>query len=355
MSPTAPQSPCRRPRLSRPAFAGAGSDRSQTSRCVGLWPLSLSTTAFVCSGCRVFGYSRCPMSRAAGGREREHGAAGELEVDLGQVWRSVVARWWLPLIGLVVGAVAGLLVSFSGGKQWKAVAQVYLGTPIAAGAPVLSPATSVGLATAFINSEYALRHAARASGITPARLSGNISVQPILGVTGTKTGQSAPLLLISVIGSNADRTQIAANDLSALVVRRFEPSTAREIAVVKARLAQELSQAAGIHSRLTHAEGEQSGVVGSTPQVANWAQVITSLSSQLFTAQAGIAVTRTLIAQLQSIEQPRIVAPAIAAGGSRSHFPPTLIGAAIGFLLGLLAATVWDPLRRSTRPRQATP
>src|SRR5919199_1917365 len=31
----------------------------------------------------------------------------EDEVDLGRYWASVAARWWLPLVGLVLGAVVG--------------------------------------------------------------------------------------------------------------------------------------------------------------------------------------------------------------------------------------------------------
>src|ERR687887_361937 len=39
----------------------------------------------------------------------------EDEVDLGRYWASVAARWWLPLAGLVLGAVVGFLVAVVGG------------------------------------------------------------------------------------------------------------------------------------------------------------------------------------------------------------------------------------------------
>jgi hypothetical protein len=35
----------------------------------------------------------------------------EWEVGLGPVWRSVLDRWWLPVGGLVAGAIIGLLFS----------------------------------------------------------------------------------------------------------------------------------------------------------------------------------------------------------------------------------------------------
>ena len=35
----------------------------------------------------------------------------EQEVDFGRYWRSIAARWWLPVAGLVVGLVVGYLVA----------------------------------------------------------------------------------------------------------------------------------------------------------------------------------------------------------------------------------------------------
>ena len=74
----------------------------------------------------------------------------------------MIARWWLLLVGFVVGAIVGLLVSLGGGKQWKATAEIYLGQPLSAsGAQISSPPTSLGLATAYINQLDALKHAAQ--------------------------------------------------------------------------------------------------------------------------------------------------------------------------------------------------
>src|SRR5256885_14822993 len=55
------------------------------------------------------------------------------EVDLGRYWASVAARWWLPLLGLVVGAIVGYLVAVGGGSTYRAQAVVSLGTPLAVG------------------------------------------------------------------------------------------------------------------------------------------------------------------------------------------------------------------------------
>jgi hypothetical protein len=281
------------------------------------------------------------------------GLAAEEEIDLGRVWRSTIARWWLPLGGVVVGAIVGFLVPLGGGKPWKATSEIYLGQPLASAADVSSAPTSLGLATAYINSLYALRHASRASRIPVSRLSGAISVKPILGLTGTKIGQPAPLMLLSVAGSKADETQRAAQDLSNLVVAQFQPYTRHEIKIVQARLAQELSQVAAINRRLRQAQDAQAALARSAANqalVASYAQTITNLSNQRFASQSDIALSRTVIAQARGIEQPRIVSPALSANqGGPSRRSGVLIGALIGFLLGLLAATLWDPLAQTTR------
>jgi hypothetical protein len=292
------------------------------------------------------------------GREHERARAAELEIDLKRVWRSVSARWWLPLIGLVVGALVAVVAPLGRGTQWQATSEVYLGTPIANGEPISSPPTNVGLATAFVNSPYALRHASHASGVPVSRLSGTVSAKQIVGVTGTAIGQPAPLLLITVTGSNARQTQSAADDLAKLVVTRVQPYTAQKITIIKARLAQEQSQIAAISSRLSQAEDKQDKLAGSTPDprlAGNWAWVISTLSSELYTTQTDATASKALIAQMQGIEQPRIVSPPLAASKSGTKRSTRLIiGAITGLALGLLAAALWDPIKQAIRKNETT-
>ena len=53
----------------------------------------------------------------------------EREVELRPIWDRIVARWWLPVGGFVVGAILGVLVSVGTGDVWRAEALVYLGQP----------------------------------------------------------------------------------------------------------------------------------------------------------------------------------------------------------------------------------
>src|ERR671929_28161 len=62
---------------------------------------------------------------------------GEDEVDLGRYWSAIAARWWLPLVGLLAGALIGYLVAVGGSQTYRAQAVVSLGTPLAVGGGVL--------------------------------------------------------------------------------------------------------------------------------------------------------------------------------------------------------------------------
>ena len=44
----------------------------------------------------------------------------EREVDLRSAWSRITARWWLPVGGLVLGAILGVLVSVGSGDVYRA-------------------------------------------------------------------------------------------------------------------------------------------------------------------------------------------------------------------------------------------
>ena len=124
----------------------------------------------------------------------------EEEVDLRSAWRRISARWWLPLVGLVVGAVLGVLVSVGGGETYRAETLLYLGQPFTAlgGGQIQSLADEpadrqrdhplrVGDASA--------RPSTAACGV--GQLRGNVSSQPIRR-GGARRGNVSPLVEISV-------------------------------------------------------------------------------------------------------------------------------------------------------------
>ena len=67
-------------------------------------------------------------------------AGAEQELDLRSVWERIAARWWLPVLGVVLGLVVGFALALGGGKVYEAETLVAMGQPFSpnGGAPVQS-------------------------------------------------------------------------------------------------------------------------------------------------------------------------------------------------------------------------
>ncbi len=300
------------------------------------------------------------MSAATEKRERSRDLEAEQEIDLGRLWRATIARWWLLLVGLVVGAIIGLLVSLGGGKQWKATTEVYLGNPLSPGGAgqITSPPTSLALATTYANSEDVLRYAAARSGIPTAQLRGKITVKPILGLTGTKVGQPAPLMLLSVTGSKAHRIEHATDLIAQRIVTQFLPYAQQKITVLNANVARDKTQLTEVNARLKQFEDAQAKAAASganAQQVANYNFIISSAADQRSALQNDLSTSLQAIAAAKNIEMARQVSKALAVNqGGPSRRSGVVIGAIIGLVLGLLAAIFWEPVATQIRSHQSS-
>ena len=123
-------------------------------------------------------------------------------------------RWWLPLVGALVGAFIGLLLAVSGGSVWRAQTIVYLGQPFAplGGGQIQSLATNPRTVGEIIRSQATLEAASKASGIPVSRLRSSISTKELVAV-GQARGIN-PLMEIAVKGSGRARTELAADVLA---------------------------------------------------------------------------------------------------------------------------------------------
>jgi len=109
----------------------------------------------------------------------------EREVDLQSAWSRIAARWWLPVGGLVVGAILGVLVSVGSGDLYRAEALIYLGQPFtsAGGGQLQSLQTNPKTVSEIVRSEAAIKTAANAAGMRPGALRGNVTSTPVVQAT----------------------------------------------------------------------------------------------------------------------------------------------------------------------------
>src|ERR671934_2317440 len=115
----------------------------------------------------------------------------EQEVDLGRYWSALAARWWLPVVGLLVGAAIAYVISLGGSNSFKASATVYLGTPytIVGNVQLSSPQTNPSTVNALIHSEEFIQKAAAAAGTGADAIRGGISSKSISTSTGPTPAQ----------------------------------------------------------------------------------------------------------------------------------------------------------------------
>jgi hypothetical protein len=259
----------------------------------------------------------------------------EQEVDLGRYWSAIVARWWLPLVGLLAGAVIGYVISIGGSESFKASATIYLGTPysIIGNVPLSNPQTNPSTVNALIHSEEFIDTAAVAAGTSPDSIRGGISSKAISTGTGLTAAQRAaanPLVRISVRGSTRRRASRAANSLARQVVARLSPLARQKIQYLKERIATDQRQIDTIQ-RLSAGAGD------TTLKAVLGIQLGDVLQDQL-TAQQ-------LLVQAQEVERPALLARATAVKTTaRSRRNATVVGGFIGLILGLIAALTWEPL-----------
>jgi len=254
----------------------------------------------------------------------------EQEVDFGSYGRSVARRWWLPLLGLVAGAIIGYLLSLGGGTVYRAQALVYLGQPIgpagnAAQALNSNPATSREIVT----SESVIRQVARDVGLRPAELRRNVSATPVES-TARRAGATG-LLQITVKGKRPARVRAAANELGTILVRRVSGYSRAKLKNLEAQLAGDRIVLESLNDALA------------APNLSLDTKLLLQL--RLAQIQQDIASASQLVSFTRNVESPSLLTRASArettARGQRNSI---VVGALIGLILGTIASLLWEPL-----------
>jgi hypothetical protein len=287
----------------------------------------------------------------------------EQEVDLSSAWQRLKVRWWLPVGGLLIGAVVGLALALSGGSVWRAETIVYLGQPFAplGGGQIQSLATNPRTVGEIIRSESVLQDIARATGIPVSKLRSSISTRELVA-TGQIRGIN-PLIEIAVKGSGPVRVEQAADELAERVVERVSLYVTEKTALLKQQVTVSEGQLAAVEARITRAQEQQDELLGnqSLPPVErlllsqNLNAVITTADARRTSLQDDLFEARQLLNLAESVESSRVVEPAAASKTTaRSSRTSLLVGALIGLLVGAIAALVADPIAARRRGAAAS-
>jgi hypothetical protein len=277
----------------------------------------------------------------------------EDEVDLRSAWRRIMARWWLPLAGLVLGAALGVLVSVGGGEVYRAETLLYLGQPFTpqGGGQIQTLQTNPRTVSQIIRSETALKKAAADSDLRVGQLRGNVSSQAIVQVGQARN--VSPLVEISVEAPGAAKAERAADSLASSVIRQASSYVDRKIELLERQIAAAEEELERNDARIEQAQEQlQSILRNQSIPLAERLLVSTNLNSTIgfaeqrrATVQTELYANQQLLSLARNVEKSNIVQRASASRETAtSRRNAAVIGGLIGLLIGVLAAYVADPV-----------
>lgn len=248
-----------------------------------------------------------------------------------------MARWWLPVLGLVVGAFLGYVIALGGKEVWNASANVYLGASYGpSGIFLQGPQSNPSAAGTIARAQSTIEAAAAQAGMPESALRGNIATQSI------STGNSSslvrttgnPLVKITVQASTRRRAAAAANAVGEIVVERLAGYADGKIALLKARIASEQKELETLRRGAANGDPTARAVLA--------VQAGAILDDQLQSKQ--------LLVQAQQVERPQVLTRAAAVKTTaRSRRNSVVVGGFLGLVLGVIAALVWEPVVRRAR------
>jgi uncharacterized protein involved in exopolysaccharide biosynthesis len=281
-----------------------------------------------------------------------HDPDAEREVDLRSAWERIAARWWLPLLGVLAGALLGFALALGGGTTYEARALLYLGQPFttAGGGQIQSLATNPRTVGEIIRSEAALRAASRASGIPVNRLRGQVTSAPIVA-----TGQSrltTPLVELRINGSRPGRIETAAKTLAERVLATTGDYVNEKIEVLTDQIEALNAELEQIDRRVDRANAQLETILANDDLALSERLILTTNINSTIgfneqrrgTVQTELLQARQLLSLAERVEKGRIVEPATAVKTTAtSGRNAALVGGLIGLLLGCAAALLADP------------
>jgi hypothetical protein len=286
----------------------------------------------------------------------------EQEVDLVSGWERLKLRWWLPVAGLLLGAVLGIALALAGGNVWRAETIVYLGQPFAplGGGQIQSLATNPRTVSEIVRSETVLQDVSRDTGIRVSELRSSISTKELVA-TGAPRAGVTPLIEIGVKGDDGPRKiEDAADGLAQRVVDDVSGYVQQKVERLEQQVDVSRAQLEAVEARIQAAQQQQTRINQdqSIPLdqrlllSLNLNSVITTADARRTALQDDLFEAEQLMILAEQVEKSRVVEPAAAVKTTaRSSRTSLFVGALIGLLVGVVAALVAEPvLARRRRP-----
>jgi hypothetical protein len=270
---------------------------------------------------------------------------GEREVDLARWRHAVVAWWWLPVAGLVLGALAGAILSTGGSKTYQAETLLAIGEPFApGGGPFNSYVTNPLAIKEIIHSEAAIEEMAAKCGLSPSAVRGKVdSDEAGIGSTAA-TRSSSPLIAIIAQNSQARKADCLSNQFARYVIgRTTAPYVGTRIRAIKTQLGayqEQLDALVPLIAQLEQSLSDKSLIRLDRLVIAVQLDNAQTRRGQLLGLQNA---AQQQLAFAENVESAKIVQPAAPFEETpRSRRNSIVVGALIGLIIGAIAAIIVD-------------
>jgi uncharacterized protein involved in exopolysaccharide biosynthesis len=275
----------------------------------------------------------------------------EREVDFGGYARTIVGKWWLLVLGVVVGGALGFLYAQTGGSTYQAEATVYLGQPLSptGSGPVPSLSSDPSGAATLARSQAVIREVAAEVGIPARKLRRNTSSS----VLGERNRQSTNVALIGirVRGTDPSKVEDAANAIADRVVALSSTYADAKEEALQSRLDSLQTRLDSVTTRLDDVtaslEGDSSA--SSTDKLLE-ANLLGVLEQQRADLNDDVTSAEQLLQAVQEVERARVVSPAAATKvDAQNARTSAIVGAFLGLVIAALIALLWAPVARLRR------
>ncbi len=272
----------------------------------------------------------------------------EREVDLGRYLDALVARWWLPVLGLVVGVVFGYLLALGGKQVYSAQATVYVGTAYGPGGNVVIQGLNTNPSTVarIARGEETITRVAAESGMSPRQLRAGIATRPIKTPGTAKTAPNQ-LYVVSVQGPRRGEVTVATTAIAGRIVDVVGGYAKVKIKSFKEEIASDNRQLKAIEQQSSAAQS----ALGSSSQLERLtlSTLLLTTEQRRGTLQQDRLQARQLLALAEQVELPQILDRGSATKTTaRSPRNSAAVAGLIGLVLGLLAALFWGPIAART-------
>jgi uncharacterized protein involved in exopolysaccharide biosynthesis len=270
----------------------------------------------------------------------------EREVDFSRYLDALVARWWLPVAGLIIGAAIGYFVALGGKDVYRAQATVYVGTPYgASGQLIQTTATNPNTVSQIARGQGTLQQVAQASGMTVRELRAGVSTRAIK--SGAPKGAPNQLYAVTVEGPRRAQVSAAANAIADKIVATTGGYAKLKVNTFRTQIASDQQQLDAIDQQSAQVRAQMNGA--SQTERLTLGTLLLAMEQRRGTLEQDRLQARQLLAQAEQVELPRVIDRGVAAKATaRSSRNSVVVAGLIGLIIGLFAALLWEPVAART-------